>query len=119
MFCDKLMFPGITALNVFLQFSIYAFDKGNPSRRSLLPAQVTINVLRNQNPPIYTNLPKEIEIEETESANTVIYTVTATDADPVSRTIMHIELLELKSCDPLTWVLLISQFFRLKSCYKN
>ncbi|KAL5018742.1 hypothetical protein ScPMuIL_004464 [Solemya velum] len=63
-------------------FTVEAYDGDNPPKRSLLPAQVTINVLRNQNPPIFTNLPNAIEIDETESPNTIIYTASAGDSDP-------------------------------------
>ncbi|KAJ8319080.1 hypothetical protein KUTeg_004171 [Tegillarca granosa] len=49
-------------------------------------ARVTIDIDRNRNPPIFTNLPFVIDpgVDETINVNTVVYIANATDADTVA-----------------------------------
>lgn len=59
-----------------------AYDLGLPQRTSANQATVRINVIRNQNCPVFNNLPADITISQSQVTNTRVYNVSATDADP-------------------------------------
>ena len=67
--------------------SVRAFDLGSPQRFGVNQATVTINVIRNQNCPIFDNLPNVITIPRNQGLNTRIFDVNATDADPAVSTV--------------------------------
>ena len=64
------------------QITVSVRDKGLPtSRSSPSNAVVTVNILRNQNPPIFFNTTFSAQIPETVPAGTSVAAVTASDAD--------------------------------------
>ncbi|KAK3089813.1 hypothetical protein FSP39_006721 [Pinctada imbricata] len=65
--------------NVY-RFNVIATDLGSSPRTSV-PAQVTINVIRNQNPPVFIQEPYSTTIPFTVLAGSSIFDVNATDAD--------------------------------------
>ena len=54
---------------------------GAPNPRTSNPVQVTINILRNNNPPVFINEPYSVSLTSAVSVGTSLFTVTATDAD--------------------------------------
>ncbi|VDH99244.1 protocadherin Fat 4, partial [Mytilus galloprovincialis] len=60
--------------------TLFARDKGT-SQKSSPVGTLTVNVVRNQNPPIINNLPREVNISAGQGTNLEIFRVTATDAD--------------------------------------
>ncbi|WAQ95445.1 FAT4-like protein [Mya arenaria] len=75
--------------NNFLQseFTMFvrAYDLGTPQRSSAQQATVRITVLRNNNCPVFNNLPTQIDISQTQSTLTRIFNVSATDSDAPGR----------------------------------
>lgn len=63
-----------------LQMRVTARDLGTPQLSSV-PIEVTIFVVRNNNPPVFVNLPYTTQIEETSNIGRSVYRVTTTDAD--------------------------------------
>jgi hypothetical protein len=59
---------------------VTARDLGTPQLSSV-PVEVTIFVVRNNNPPVFLNLPYTTQIEETSNIGRSVYRVTTTDAD--------------------------------------
>ena len=64
------------------QMFVRAYDLGTPQRNSANQATVRINVIRNNNCPIFQNLPANITISSSFGSNDRIYNVSATDNDP-------------------------------------
>ncbi|XP_046583166.1 protocadherin Fat 4-like isoform X2 [Haliotis rubra] len=62
---------------------VVARDRGSPLLESTA-ASVTINVQRNDNPPIFTNEPYITSLREDASINDPVFTVTAVDTDIVA-----------------------------------
>jgi len=60
---------------------VRAYDLGIPQRTSNTDATVRINVIRNQNCPVFNNLPADITISQSQNTNTRVYNVSATDLD--------------------------------------
>lgn len=60
---------------------VRAYDLGLPQRTSANQATVRIFVIRNRNCPVFSNLPADISISQSQTSNTRIYNVSATDAD--------------------------------------
>ena len=60
--------------------TIAARDGGNPSLVSQ-NIQVIINVIRNDNPPVFINEPYTVNIASSQVAGAFVIQVTATDAD--------------------------------------
>lgn len=60
--------------------SLLAFDQGFPSLVSAR-ALLIVNILRNQNPPVFINEPYSTTISQNQGTFQSIITVTATDAD--------------------------------------
>ena len=70
-----------TQLNSF-SFQGYAYDLGTPTRRnSTILANIFINVIRNNFPPVFISEPYSTQIPESQQAFTSVFRVTATDAD--------------------------------------
>ncbi|WAQ96546.1 FAT4-like protein, partial [Mya arenaria] len=71
--------------NSFLQseFTMFvrAYDLGTPQRSSAQQATVRITILRNNNCPVFNNLPNQIDISQTQSTLSRIFNVSATDSD--------------------------------------
>ena len=63
-----------------LQMRVTARDLGTPQLSSA-PIDVSIFVVRNNNPPVFVNLPYTTQIEETSNIGRFVYRVTTTDAD--------------------------------------
>jgi len=69
-------------VHVFLyQMSVRAYDLGTPQLTSIQQASITIIVLRNANCPVFSNLPRSINISQSQSTLNSIYDINATDAD--------------------------------------
>lgn len=66
--------------NFPLQMRVTARDLGTPQLSSV-PIEVSIFVVRNNNPPVFLNLPYTTQIEETSNIGRFVYRVTTTDAD--------------------------------------
>ena len=66
-----------------LQLTVRAYDLGSPRAESPQFATVRINVIRNDNCPVFSNLPNSITISQSTSQFTPVYNVTAFDSDPV------------------------------------
>lgn len=65
-----------------LQITVSLRDNGLPTPRSSQSnAVVTVNILRNENPPIFFNTTFSAQIFETVPAGTSVAQVTASDAD--------------------------------------
>lgn len=58
-----------------------ATDQGSSPRSASQPATVTINVIRNQFPPVFVNTPYATSLPFTVAAGSSVYNVNATDAD--------------------------------------
>ncbi|XP_052789236.1 protocadherin Fat 1-like [Mya arenaria] len=75
--------------NSFLQseFTMFvrAYDLGTPQRSSAQQATVRITILRNNNCPVFNNLPNQIDISQTQSTLSRIFNVSATDSDAPGR----------------------------------
>ncbi|KAJ8318063.1 hypothetical protein KUTeg_003154 [Tegillarca granosa] len=74
----------LTQDNLFtnqFRFNVYGTDQGSPNQISDIPASVTINIIRNQNPPVFVQEPYSTSISFTVPSNTFVYDVNATDAD--------------------------------------
>lgn len=65
--------------------TISAADAGVPSLQSTNNAAVTVNVIRNQNPPRFTNLPFTLRpgIVENLNPGSSVYRANAVDSDNV------------------------------------
>ena len=61
--------------------TVLATDQGVPNRVSSQQATVRINVLRNLNCPVFSNLPSNISISQSMGVGTRVYNVTAVDQD--------------------------------------
>lgn len=72
--------------------SLLAFDQGFPSLVSAR-ALLIVNILRNQNPPVFINEPYSTTISQNQGTFQSIITVTATDADLTVRILYNIQLL--------------------------
>ena len=70
-------------LAFILQFNVDAKDLGTPSRSATQKATVTIQVTRNTVGPRFAQAVYNVEIDETHSAGTSVFKVTATDTSPV------------------------------------
>ena len=64
-------------------FIVVARDGGSPQQVSIQNAQVTINVIRNLNPPVFQNLPYETTVPFFVNNGVEVYNVLATDIDTV------------------------------------
>ena len=64
-------------------FTVIARDGGNPQRLSVQNAQVTINVIRNLNPPVFQGQPYTTSVAFFVASGVEVYDVIATDADTV------------------------------------
>lgn len=64
--------------------TVIARDNGVPSLQSQNSATVTINVIRNNQPPVFQNTPYVQSVSQSTTQNTPVFQVTATDADVVS-----------------------------------
>ncbi|KAJ8316548.1 hypothetical protein KUTeg_005899, partial [Tegillarca granosa] len=71
----------VTATDADRIFNVYGTDQGSPNQISDIPASVTINIIRNQNPPVFVQEPYSTSISFTVPSNTFVYDVNATDAD--------------------------------------
>lgn len=71
---------------LFWQVSLLAYDQGFPSLVSVR-ALLIVNILRNQNPPVFINEPYSTTISQNQGTFQSIITVTATDADLTVRTL--------------------------------
>ena len=60
---------------------VRVYDLGTPSRTSQTQATVTITVLRNINCPTFSNLPANINIQQSQTINSRIFNVSAFDSD--------------------------------------
>lgn len=70
---------------IFFKFTVNAVDRGG--RSATIPANVRVTVIRNTNAPVFTNLPNANQINHNASTGAPpIFTVFATDPDPVSNT---------------------------------
>lgn len=69
---------------VAFQLTVYARDYGTPRLQSFEFATVTITVIRNNNGPVFQNVPYSRTISQSISSGTSVFKVTATDADVVS-----------------------------------
>ena len=68
--------------NIVFQIQVQASDKGIPANRtSLANGFVTVNVLRNTNPPIFFSTAYETTIAETAAVGFSVLTVQASDSD--------------------------------------
>ena len=67
------------------QMFVRAYDLGTPQRNSQNQATVRINVIRNNNCPIFQNLPANITITSQFNNNDRIYNISAVDNDPPVR----------------------------------
>lgn len=72
--------------------SLLAFDQGFPSLVSAR-ALLIVNILRNQNPPVFINEPYSTTISQNQGTFQSIITVTATDADLTVRILYNIQFL--------------------------
>lgn len=61
--------------------TITARDFGTPRLQTTNPITVTIFVIRNQFSPVFQSLPYARNMQQTVSAGTSVFQVTATDAD--------------------------------------
>jgi hypothetical protein len=66
---------------VTFQMTITARDFGTPRLQTTTPITVTIFVIRNQFSPVFQNLPYARNMQQTVTAGTSVFQVTATDAD--------------------------------------
>lgn len=64
-----------------LQLDVRAFDQGSPVLTATATVPVTINVLRNNNPPVFINVPYGRSISKDTQVGRSVFRVTATDAD--------------------------------------
>ncbi|KAL3878042.1 hypothetical protein ACJMK2_035678, partial [Sinanodonta woodiana] len=62
------------------QLTFVAIDSGFP-RLTSRPANLTINIIRNKNPPVFINEPYIVEVSRNLVRNIQVYVVSATDAD--------------------------------------
>lgn len=81
------------------QVSLLAYDQGFPSLVSV-QALLIVNILRNQNPPVFINEPYSATISQNQGTFLSIITVTARDADvTVSRPLRSCFIIRpLRSC---------------------
>ena len=70
-----------------LQLRVTAFDTAVQSQ--VAEALVSVNMIRNENPPIFINEPYQTTLTESESLGSSIYKISATDADNVSPTMIE------------------------------
>ena len=61
------------------QFNIEASDNSNPART--VTTNVIVNVVRDESPPFFRNMPYNAETLETAVINSTFYRVTAQDDD--------------------------------------
>ena len=64
------------------QLAVRAYDLSVPRAESPQFATVRINVIRNDNCPVFTNLPNTVTISQTTAQFNNVYDVSATDNDP-------------------------------------
>ena len=69
-------------LCLVLQLTVRAYDLSVPRAESPQFATVRINVIRNDNCPVFGNLPNDVTISQTSLPSSVVYSVSATDNDP-------------------------------------
>ena len=77
---SKKFMSNLNFTNLSLQYNVFARDNGTPQLTSNT-VTVTINIRRNQFPPVFQNEPYTRAITSSSLAGTSIVTVTATDAD--------------------------------------
>ncbi|KAL8559117.1 hypothetical protein ACOMHN_046165 [Nucella lapillus] len=65
--------------------TVRAYDLSVPRGESPQFATVRINVIRNDNCPVFSNLPNDVTISQTTNQFTTIYNVSAFDSDPAGR----------------------------------
>ena len=63
--------------------NVLARDFGTPQLQTVSAAVVTINVVRNDNGPVFQNVPYSRGISQNTVSVTSVFQVTATDADTV------------------------------------
>jgi len=80
-------FPNIESHS---QLRVGAYDTGAPS--DVASTTCSINVLRNENEPIFQEEPYEVNLYESTPVGTSIYRVTATDEDGVSKQMENREI---------------------------
>lgn len=66
----------------FTQLRVTAFDTAVQSQ--VAEALVSINMIRNENPPIFVNEPYTTTVPESLGLGSSVYKISATDADNVS-----------------------------------
>ena len=82
MFDPLLSLPFLTDVpKILLQFNVFSRDTGVPSLTSALPASVTVNVVRNLNPPLFTQAAYSVPINNSLPVGTEVIDLTAVDAD--------------------------------------
>ena len=69
--------PSTTSYELF----VTAVDEGIPQRTSTIEATVRINVIRNENDPVFVDTPYAVSIPESQAIGSTIFTVTVFDAD--------------------------------------
>ena len=67
----------------YFQMNVLARDFGTPQLQTVSAAVVTINVVRNDNGPVFQNIPYNRGISQNTVSGTSVFQVTATDADTV------------------------------------
>ena len=73
----------IFTVHCHLQLTITARDLGSPSRAAINTATVTVNVNRNNNPPVFRNTPYDVTISTPAAASSSVRAITVTDSDLV------------------------------------
>lgn len=81
----------------WLQFQVVATDKGRTPLLSL-PASVSIDVIKNQNPPVFVNKPYNRTVNENTPVGNTIIRISAVDVDTRVRIPLLFE--EKLSCFP-------------------
>ncbi|KAK0048619.1 protocadherin Fat 4, partial [Biomphalaria pfeifferi] len=57
-------------------------DRGTPPLTNTVTATVTVNILRNNNPPSFTNCPTSQTLQESAAVGTSVFQLLASDSDP-------------------------------------
>ncbi|KAI8794949.1 protocadherin Fat 4, partial [Biomphalaria glabrata] len=57
-------------------------DRGTPPLTNTVTATVTVNILRNNNPPSFTNCPTSQTLQESAAVGTSVFQLSASDSDP-------------------------------------
>lgn len=98
-------------IRCYFQIFVRAYDLGFPQLSSANQATVRINVIRNQNCPVFNNLPTEISISQSQSTNIRVFNVSATDLDPAVSSFLFMKKKILSSSFNTLFKLEILQWF--------